>query len=417
MGLLRITCVLAVCAITIPAAASTLLVPDSFPSIADALAVAAPGDSVVLANGTYYERDLDLVSGITLASESGDPSTVTIDGEYLGRIMQCESLTEPSVVRGITFTHGVSGHEDGGAVYCHTADVTFSDVVFRANGTYAYGGAVYCLGGAFVFERVTFMSNGAYFEGQGGALFSRQCTPCIVDCHFEDNEAEFGGAIGGLIASNPEVENSTFIGNTALMDGGAVYVGSAGGGYSGVSFVGNTAGREGGAVRASNGCSFEDSVFIGNSAVDGGGFACLTCNPQFVNVTFYGNSATGKGGGIYAWYSDPWLAKVIVAFSSDGEGLCCEYNSEPVIICCDVFGNADGDYAGGIPDYTGIAGNISEDPEFCDAPSGDLGLHESSPCAAANSECGELVGAHDVACSAPTAIEEMSWGKLKALYR
>ncbi len=63
-------------------------------------------------------------------------------------------------------------------------------------------------------------------------------------------------------------------------------------------------------------------------------------------------------------------------------------------------------------------GNFSADPLFC----GDLNpdepytLHTESPCAPENNpECG-LIGAWGVACGL-TAIEPVSWGSVKAMFR
>lgn len=46
----------------------------------------------------------------------------------------------------------------------------------------------------------------------------------------------------------------------------------------------------------------------------------------------------------------------------------------------DVFGHTGGDYAGDVPDPTGLDGNISEDPRFVSASMGDYRLMVSSPC-------------------------------------
>jgi hypothetical protein len=66
-----------------------------------------------------------------------------------------------------------------------------------------------------------------------------------------------------------------------------------------------------------------------------------------------------------------------------------------------VYNNENGAYVG-IPDQTGLNGNISVDPIFCDAAAHDYSIHELSPCAPGNhpdgSECG-LIGARGVVCN------------------
>ncbi len=66
--------------------------------------------------------------------------------------------------------------------------------------------------------------------------------------------------------------------------------------------------------------------------------------------------------------------------------------------CCDFFGNSNGDYSG-IPDQTGLNGNISVDPLFCDTTAGDYHISDCSPCLPGNNDCGVLIGALGVGCS------------------
>jgi hypothetical protein len=69
--------------------------------------------------------------------------------------------------------------------------------------------------------------------------------------------------------------------------------------------------------------------------------------------------------------------------------------------CCDVYGNAGGNYVGCIAGQGTLRFNFSSDPLFCRAsnPSDPYTLRPSSPCASANSPCGALVGAHAVGCA------------------
>lgn len=97
---------------------------------------------------------------------------------------------------------------------------------------------------------------------------------------------------------------------------------------------------------------------------------------------------------------------------------CYFAGSEANLTCCDIFGNAGGDWIGCIADQYGIRGNISEDPQFCDLATRDLTLHFTSPCApftAPNPEC-DLIGAWAVGCG-ETAVQLCTWGKVKGLFR
>ena len=107
------------------------------------------------------------------------------------------------------------------------------------------------------------------------------------------------------------------------------------------------------------------------------------------------------------------MENTVVAFSNEGEGLYLydnpSYPSTMDVICCDVFGNAGGNYGGTLEDQTGINGNFSEDPLFCDLEAGDLTLASLSPCLPDNHPygymCG-LIGALDEGCVVISAGED-----------
>ena len=110
------------------------------------------------------------------------------------------------------------------------------------------------------------------------------------------------------------------------------------------------------------------------------------------------------------------LTRTIVAYSLGGGGVWYVYQPYRAvsISCCDVFENTGGNYSHIIGDQTGINNNISEDPLFCDAPAGDMTIDADSPCAPANSPCGQLIGARGVDCGTP--VERTSWGSIKAKF-
>ena len=92
----------------------------------------------------------------------------------------------------------------------------------------------------------------------------------------------------------------------------------------------------------------------------------------------------------------------------------CEADAEPYLSCCDVFGNAGGDWTGWIADQLGVRGNISVDPLFCgqENPDQPLSLTPQSPCL---DWCGGI-GACGIGCDYSTMTPE-TWGRIKAMYR
>jgi hypothetical protein len=143
-------------------------------------------------------------------------------------------------------------------------------------------------------------------------------------------------------------------------------------------------------------------------------------------LTVYGSAGLISGctvTGNFGWPGTPavtlidvqgvGIERMIIAFN-EGRALGCIY-SEVSVECCDLYGNTDGNAVCG----TDLGGNFSLDPLFCDAPNGDYTLDGCSPCLPGNHphgvDCG-LIGALGQGCGA-TAVEETTWGRVKALYR
>ena len=70
----------------LPSRAATVRVPSDQPTIQAGVDVATEGDTVLVAEGTYYERGITIQGrGIVLISESG-PAVTTIDCLGLGNL-------------------------------------------------------------------------------------------------------------------------------------------------------------------------------------------------------------------------------------------------------------------------------------------------------------------------------------------
>ncbi|MFH1219132.1 MAG: NosD domain-containing protein [Candidatus Eisenbacteria bacterium] len=82
-------------------------------TIQDGINVANPGDSVVVAQGTYCEN-IRMRNWVTLCSELG-PELTTVNGGASGLVILCESV-QGCTVAGFTLTNGRS--VNGGGVLC-----------------------------------------------------------------------------------------------------------------------------------------------------------------------------------------------------------------------------------------------------------------------------------------------------------
>ncbi len=417
-------------------------------------------------------------SGICLRSETGDADCVTIDAEGEGRVFYCGGVDSSTHLEGFTLIGGLadgSGYAmRGGGMYCTDSSPGITGCVFSGNRAASEGGALYLGNGSSpAITGCTFSSNDSW--GAGGAIYCDSGGPTIADCSFTRNEADYGGGICHIYSS-PTITGCSFSGHLAWYEGGGVLslVSSPtirdcvfsdnvsdyfwGGGISFVSsnasvascvFSGNLSQEYGGGVFCDHSadtisnCLFVDNygsqggggmgcfavpspvvrncTFWRNEANRaGGGFRSESSHPRLTNCTFVGNRATGAGA-IHCWGRTTTIENTIIAFSASGSSIECSHDCEVSLTCCDVYGNAGGDWVGCIADQHGINGNFSACPSFCNADDGDFRLCDESPCLPGNHpdgyDCG-LIGAWGEGCACgPSQTMPTTWGAIKSMYR
>ncbi|MGQ0722327.1 MAG: right-handed parallel beta-helix repeat-containing protein [Candidatus Eiseniibacteriota bacterium] len=348
--------------------AATFRFPDDAATIQAAIDLAQPGDTVVVACGTWNERNIVLASGVRLLGDAGGPDCVAIDGRGLGRILVVNGTDASTEVRGITFRNGFTTSH-GAGIYGSNAHLTVADCRFEANVSGNWGGGIALQGTSSpVIDRCVFAGNAALY---GGGIYCELGSPRVSRCRFEANTATHGG--GGMQAwypaSAPTVEGCVFAGNRAIQ-------------------------------------------------FTGGGFAVQYGDASLAGCTFWDNDAQLGGTAMHAGASGASLVVdrcIVAGHGGPAFPVSCTVGSTVVATCTDVFGNAGGDWAGCLVGQENTAGNFTSDPLFCDAAGLDFTLMESSPCAPAGTACG-LVGAEGVGC-APTALAPATWGAVKAMYR
>ena len=338
--------------------AATIHVPADRPTIQAGINAAVSGDTVLVACGTYYEHNLTLTSGVSLVSAAGEYECVKIVAEGLGRVMRCPATspeTLVSTVAGITFSHGVALGTPtpanlGGGVYCDSlAQVRFLHCAFIADSA-----------------------------GQGGGLYvaSQVDAVEVIGCEFDNNCAICGGGLYAGHCSWIVVDSSRFSGNYAHSWGGGIFVDWC--------------------------CTLflQNSLLCDNRArVYGGGVYLVnqTC-PNISSCTLFDNFA-GAGGGVFCSSNVYGLSilHTIIAFNDSCDAVFSWENTDVGASCCNFYGNLV-NWSGELADDSGVAGNISADPLFCDTAANDFTLRENSPSAAAQSYCGVNMGAFPVGC-------------------
>jgi predicted outer membrane repeat protein len=265
------------------------------------------------------------------------------------------------------------------------------------------GGGMSCTdSSAASLSHVTFQEN--FGDGGGGGMYCSDSSPNLTNVTFLDNESVGsgpgigGGAILCVNSSMPVLQDCTFSGNGAMDSGGGMWC------------------KEG------SDATLLRALFYGNGAQYGGALNCDESSPTVTNCTFSGNEAVVAGGAIFCYEASPVINRTILAFSVQGEGLYCyDAQSSPTLTCCDVLGNAGGDWVGCIASQYGTDGNISEDPLFCNTAGGDFSLEDCSPCLPGNHpdgyDCGGVIGAYGSGCGCGSAAEPTTWGAIKRMYR
>ena len=247
-------------------------------------------------------------------------------------------------------------------------------------------------------EGITLVNGYASIGGGGAEIVGAQVA--FADCRFSGNLAGHGGAVS---ISGVDVDASfsrcTFDDNAADQDGGALNE----------------------AAEGTSTLTLSDCLFVGNQAGRDGGGVALRANPALHSIqgcTFDGNGAVRSGGGV-STYNALHLERCLITNSTSQGAIGAVWPFSEFVVtldCCDLWANTGGDYDPMFLDLLGVDGNISEDPRFCDGPGGgNFTIQDDSPCAAANSGCGLLIGAGDVGCQ-DTAIAPISWSRVKSLY-
>jgi len=291
-------CLLAALALCLPAPAqaATLTVPAQYPTIGAAVAAAASGDTVLVADGTYSgpgNRDINIGGkSLTITSQHGAASTVIDCGgsptaNHNGFGMGTGSPLSV-VISGLTIENGYRGDGtnagSGGAITEYGATLTVQNCMIKGNTAEGYsgGGGIFGNGGALTVTGCTFSGNAAVDKsnnGSGGGIYSGGMAT-VTSCTFVGNSAGDGGGIysGGMAT----VTSCTFAGNSAGDGGGGIY----------------------NSVSSNAPITVTNCLFTGNTANTGGGvFNVIRTNGYLItvtNCTLTGNAAkSGAGGGIY----------------------------------------------------------------------------------------------------------------------
>jgi hypothetical protein len=333
-------------------------VPVDYPTIQEAVDVAAEGDTVLVAPGTYdrsWNRILSKPSGniaivtnvhvetpIVLASQAGAQATVIL-GSGRGPVLVV-SNARGVIVDGFTIKGGAVDEtimDGGGGIYCELSDMEVRDCVIEENSA-PFGAGIAC-----------FTASGSWIHDN------------IIR---NNSDCEFGGGLVLLGGSNGTIESNLISGNVANIFGGAMLIGEQ------------------------SSATVESNTIVKNQATSGSGLFCRDGAEVNASLNIF-----ALGTGVGAVYCDT-LA----------QGRPCIMS----LSCNDFWENA-GDETKGCVAGTG---NRNTNPFFCSPETGDFTLCVFSPSLGTIDACGRR-GTLPIGCyDCPAEGRYLSWGALKALY-
>lgn len=196
----------------VAAMAAIIQVPEDQPTIQDGIDIAADGDLVMVAPGTYVENILIVDKDITVQSQCG-PNITIIDGNEEPNAVFI-NLTDESILDGFTIQNGFQS-----GICSASASPRIENCIVKENSNEDGSGGIFLTFSDPIIVNCTIFSNIAEY---GGGICCQYSDPIVENCCIYENTA-MGGAGLFLSRSEATVTNCTISGNTATNEGGGIY--------------------------------------------------------------------------------------------------------------------------------------------------------------------------------------------------
>ena len=343
-----------------------ITVPGDQPTIQSAIDVAAAGDTVLVAPGTYVENINFQGKAVTVESEQGPEATV-IDGNLAGPVVTFASGEGlASMIRGFTLQRGRASN--GGGVRINASSPTVAGNIITNNMACGGGGGVEADNSSARIEHNLITNNGQWSDCSGGPG---------------------GGGIGLVGAGQTQILGNTIMGNSwSSSSGGGITLFAAGAPVIRDNVIkANSAFYYGGGLWIVNrsDASIVQNLIVDNRAGKGGGIYFASAGTRgmlLVNNTIAGNH--GLGSAIFASFIDAkaqLFNNLAIGTSGQPAVFCDAFDNlnPPIFVSNNVHSAGGSAYGGVCVDPTGANGNLSVDPVFVDAAGGDYHLAAGSP--------------------------------------
>ena len=333
---------------------SMLNVPGQYATLAAALTAWQPGETILLAAGTYSGSGFEGLSfddpaDFVLVGVAGSGAT-TIELGQAGNVLRGLTITQcgpGSKIKGITFRGKPPGGgvPTGGVLRVDNSTLLIQNCAFKANraargaGLYAFGsqvtvdgcefknnhgvawgsvpialgGAIYAAGTDLTIRQSSITSNSSEV---GGAMFVLLDTLEMADCTVAQNWSTSSTQGGGALAGNYaflNLERCEFEENDTNHNGGAIWSNGPTGYLTDCLIRGNSSAGSGGGVYLDGSamvierCTVRGNSVQPTSAYNAGGglsgIGTFTVRNSFI-VDNSVSGPNGTGGGIHGWYVD-----------------------------------------------------------------------------------------------------------------
>lgn len=384
-----------------------MTVPGDSATIQAAIKGASNWDTVLVADGHYFERlnlldkSLLITSEIMLDGDTMHMHNTILDGDPAvlgsvdtGSVVRADGhFPDPpsALIRGFTIQNGFS--EEGGGIYCRLYDLELRQCVLRDN-VATKGGVAYLFhsGSSLVFDSCTIeggnQSIASYYSWLKASMDSTKV--CILkNCVIRETQIRpryptylLNSELDACTLS--AYQSNYFITNSELDN---CYIEAI---DDGVLTIENSL-----LFSTDIHCDAFSGAEISHSMIEGQ----VTSSGYWLDM----DNSTVNGSvdlGLHSSSYHTVIQNCIIA--TDGSpAVTCGSPDILSVICCDISGCDPDTWLDGSPVQLDTNNVFFLDPQFCDPDLGDYMVYNTSPCLPQHNNCGVLIGALGYGCYSP----------------